>query len=200
MDTDPPRKQVTVRRRRVRARDEFEAFVAEYGARLLRTAYLVVGDAGDAEDVVQECLSRVARRWPKVRAMDHPAAYARRVVVNLAIDHAARRNRQRGELTVETDIDAELADPSAAVLLGRIDDATVLVPVIGQLPPRQRAVLVLRYFEDLTEAQTAEVLGCSVGTVKSATARAILRLHACALPVPLRADTPLVTPKGPHYD
>ncbi len=188
---------MTVRRRRDRAHDEFEAFVAEYGARLLRTAFLVVCDAGDAEDLVQECLSRIARRWPKVRAMDHPAAYARRVVVNLAIDHAARRNRQRGELTVEPDVDAEPADPTAAMLLSRVDDATVLLPAIGQLPPRQRAVLVLRYFEDLTEAQTAEALGCSVGTVKSATARAILRLHASA---PLPADPRLLTPKGPHHD
>ena len=70
----------------------------------------------------------------------------------------------------------------------------------ARLPPRQRAVLVLRYFEDLTEAQTAEVLGCSVGTVKSATARAILRLHSSAIPTPHPADSRLVTPKGPHHD
>ncbi len=189
-----------MRRRRARASDEFEAFVAEYGARLLRTAYLVVCDAGDAEDQVQECLYRVARRWPKVRAMDQPAAYARRVVVNLAIDHAARRSRQRGELIIDPDVDAEVADLTAAVLLSRVDDATVLLPALGQLPPRQRAVLVLRYFEDLTEAQTAEVLGCSVGTVKSRTARAILRLQASAIQAPPATDSPLLTPKGPHHD
>jgi RNA polymerase sigma-70 factor (sigma-E family) len=200
MYSDARGKRGTVRKRSDRAHDEFEVFVAEQGARLLRTAYLVVCDAGDAEDVVQECFSRVARRWPKVRVMDHPAAYARRVVVNLAIDHAARRNRQHGDLTIETDIDPEPADPTAAVLLSRIDDAAVLLPAIGQLPPRQRAVLVLRYFEDLTEAQTAEVLGCSVGTVKSATARAILRLHSSAVTAPRSADSRLLTPKGPHRD
>ncbi len=200
MDTDGRSKDVTLRRRKDQARDEFEAFVAEYGARLLRTAYLVVWDVGDAEDLVQECLSRVARRWPKVRVMDQPAAYARRVVVNLAIDHAVRRSRQRGELVMEPDTDAEVADLAAAVLLSRVDDASVLLPAIGRLPPRQRAVLVLRYFEDLTEAQTAEVLRCSVGTVKSATARAILRLHSSAISVPHPVDSRPLTPKGLRRD
>lgn len=188
------------RRRRDRAREEFEAYVAECGARLLRTAYLVVWDVSDAEDLVQECLVRVARRWPKVRAMDQPAAYARRIVVNLALDRASGRSRQRAELGVEPSIAAERADRGADVLLRRVDDAAVLLPALGQLPPRQRAVLVLRYFEDLTEAQTAEVLGCSVGTVKSTAARAILRLHSTVVPTPVPAESPLVTPKGSHDD
>jgi RNA polymerase sigma-70 factor (sigma-E family) len=190
---------VTTWRRSDRARDEFEAFVAEHGARLLRTAYLVVDDVGDAEDLVQEGLSRVARRWPKIRSMALPGAYARRIVVNLAIDLATRRSRQPDEVTLEPDFGAEPVDPAALARLSQVDDATVLLPAIAQLPPRQRAVLVLRYFEDLSEAATAEVLGCSVGTIKSTTARALQRLHSSAGLDPFRTDPRLLTPKGPHH-
>ena len=86
-----------VRARRERAVEQFERFVAETSDRLLRTAYLVVWDLGDAEDLVQECLTKVARRWPRVRAMDQPYAYARRVLINLALDGAVRRSRRRGD-------------------------------------------------------------------------------------------------------
>lgn len=101
------------------SRAEFELFVADSAEPLLRTAYLVVWDLAEAEDLVQACLLAVARRWPRVRRMDHPRAYARRILLNLAL---------------------------------------------AGLPPRQRAVLVLRYFDDLSESQVADALGCSVGT------------------------------------
>src|SRR5690348_17833462 len=77
---------------------EFDQFVAAHVDDLLRTAYLIVWDEGEAEDLVQECLLKVARRWPRVRRMEQPKAYARRIVVNLALDDARRRARRRHEL------------------------------------------------------------------------------------------------------
>ena len=81
-----------------RAKADFEQFVTASSDALLRTAYLVVWDPVEAEDLVQECLLAVARRWPRVRRMDHPHAYARRVLINLALDGAQRRTRRRQEL------------------------------------------------------------------------------------------------------
>jgi DNA-directed RNA polymerase specialized sigma24 family protein len=146
---------------RDRARDEFERFVAETTDDLLRTAYLVLWDLAGAEDLVQECLFRVARRWPRVRSMEHPTAYARRIVVNLALDGAERRRRHNAEL----------------------------LAVLGTLAPLQRAVLALRYYDDLSEAQVAEILGCSVGTVKSTAWRALERLRTVLVPVPVGQGT-----------
>ncbi len=77
---------------------QFEGFAAETSDSLLRTGYLMTGDARDAEDLVQETFLRVARRWNRVRSMDHPAAYARRILINLVLDDAGRRSRQQAEL------------------------------------------------------------------------------------------------------
>lgn len=160
------------------SREEFEQFVADTAHDLLRTAYLVVWDLAGAEDLVQECLFRVARRWPRVRSMDHPAAYARRILVNLALDNATRRARHRSELDLSSRVPLEdRHDESAARALGMVESSSELIDAIGELPGRQRVTLVLRYFEDLTEAQVAETLGCSVGTVKSTTSRALERLR-----------------------
>jgi RNA polymerase sigma-70 factor (sigma-E family) len=157
---------------------EFEQFVADTAGDLLRTAYLVVWDLAGAEDLVQECLFRVARRWPRVRSMDHPTAYARRVLVNLALDNATRRARHRSELDRSGRVPLEdHHDESAARALGMVESSSELLAAIGELPGRQRVTLVLRYFEDHTEAQVAEILGCSVGTVKSTTWRALERLR-----------------------
>jgi RNA polymerase sigma-70 factor (sigma-E family) len=157
--------------------------VAERSDALLRTAYLVVWDAADAEDLVQECLLAVARRWPRVRRMDHPHAYARRVLVNLALDGAQRRTRRRRELVGdEAATLSAVPDDDAARRLHAVGVRAELLQALGTLPPRQRAVLVLRYFEDLSEAQVAELLGCSVGTVKSTTSRGLTRLHAALSP------------------
>ena len=140
-------------------------------------------DPVEAEDLVQECLLAVARRWPRVRAMAHPHAYARRVLVNLALDGAKRRARRRQELVADgaATLDA-VADESAARRLHAVGVRAELIQVLGTLPPRQRAVLVLRYFEDLSEAQVAELLGCSVGTVKSTASRGLNRLQAALTP------------------
>ncbi len=162
---------------------EFEQFVTASSDALLRTAYLVAWDAVEAEDLVQECLLVVARRWPRVRKMDHPHAYARRVLINRALDGAQRRTRHRQELVGdEAATLAAVPDESSARRLQAVGVRAELVDALGTLPPRQRAVLVLRYFEDLSEAQVAELLGCSVGTVKSTASRGLTRLQTTLSP------------------
>ena len=163
---------------RAAATRSFESFVASHSDNLLRTAYLVVWDLGEAEDLVQECLLRVARRWSRVGSMAFPAAYARRILVNLALDTSRRRTRRRSELSGPSVVGpTDREDPSARQPFVDVEARTVLLSVVGDLPPRQRAVLVLRYFEDLTEAQTAELLGCSIGTVKSTASHALDRMR-----------------------
>ncbi len=155
---------------RERTREEFEQFVAASAGELLRTGYLVVWDLATAEDLVQECLFQVARRWPRVRSMEYPAAYARRILVNLALGGAKRGSRHRSELARD-DRSAEAADESAERALAMVDTTSDLVDALRTLAPCQRAVLGLRYFDDLSEAQVAEVLGCSIGNVKSTASR-----------------------------
>ena len=166
-----------------RAKDEFERFVADSTDELLRTGFLIAWDLAAAEDLVQEALFLIARRWHRVRTMEHPKAYARQIVVNLALDGAGRRHRHRGELDRRgrPAID-DRRDEAAAGALGMVETTSELIDALGALAPRQRATLVLRYFADLPEAQVAEVLGCSVGTVKSTTSRALVRLRAVLAP------------------
>jgi RNA polymerase sigma-70 factor (sigma-E family) len=171
---------------RDRPRDEFERFVADSTDDLLRTAYLVLWDLAAAEDLVQECLFRVARRWPRVRSMEHPTAYARRIVVNLALDDTKSRHRHNSELDAsDPGRFEERHDEAAARALGKVEATSELLEVLGTLAPLQRAVLALRYFDDLSEAQVAEILGCSVGTVKSTAWRALERLRTVLVPVPV---------------
>jgi RNA polymerase sigma-70 factor (sigma-E family) len=155
---------------------DFHRFVAESTDGLVRTAYLIVWDLPEAEDLVQETLFKVARRWPKVSRMDHPVAYARRILVNLALDGGTKRSRRRAELSERQPGQpvAPAATPSEAH-----DD---LYAALGELPPRQRAVLVLRYFLDLPEAETAAALQCSLGTVKSTASRGLARLEQTLRP------------------
>jgi RNA polymerase sigma-70 factor (sigma-E family) len=173
-DHDQPGLRVSLRSGRGRD-DGFDAFVASTTGDLLRTASLIVWDPSIAEDVVQECLLQVARRWSRVRRMAYPAAYARRIATNLAIAAAERHSTERAELA--PGLDFEPVDTAARLALDQVDHQHDLEAALGRLAPRQRAVLVLRFFEDLTEAQTAEVLGCSVGTVKSTCSRALDRLR-----------------------
>ena len=148
----------------------FAEFVEASSGRLVRTAYLVVGDLAEAEDLAQEALAKVAQRWPRVRQMASPYGYARRVLFNLALEADRRRRRDPEPVAVLPEV---TADDSTELVIAR----DVLANAIPLLPPRQRATLVLRYWEQLTEAETAEVLGCSVGTVKSQTSKAIQRLR-----------------------
>jgi RNA polymerase sigma-70 factor (sigma-E family) len=154
---------------------EFEGFVAEASDALFRTGYLMTGDARDAEDLVQETFLRVARRWCQVRTMDHPAAYARRILINLVLRDGDRRSRAKAELVPERAwIDA--ADQDAARVLRAVDDIAEFRWALTRLPARQRAVLVLRYWADLPVAEVADILGCSAGTIKSTASRAAARL------------------------
>lgn len=106
--------------------DDFERFVAEHCDQLVRTAYLITWDAGEAEDLTQECLLAIARRWPRVRRMAHPGAYARRILVNLALDGARGRARRRGEL----DLAPALAELEAT-------QPAALQSSVGATPPRR---------------------------------------------------------------
>ena len=180
---------------------DFERFVTDSTGQLLRSAYLMTSDLAEAEDLVQETLLRVARRWPKVRAMEHPAAYARRILVNLVIDGAGQRARHAGELAVSARPgQPDRADARAERDLRDVDTQDELLQALGTLPARQRAVIVLRYWEDLPETQVAAILGCSAGTVKSTASRGLARLRAAVADGesghPARAHCAAVTSKG----
>lgn len=146
---------------------EFTAFVGAASRRLLRSAFLITGDLAEAEDLLQTALERTYRRWHRVRQKDVPEAYVRRILFTSAVDTARGRRLSSGPLQ-EEQLPGE-PDPAIEGLSGR----AVLLNCVRALPAGQRAVLVLRYFEDLTEAETARTLGCSVGTVKSQHARAM---------------------------
>jgi RNA polymerase sigma-70 factor (sigma-E family) len=160
------------------SRQEFERFVTDRSGSLLQTAYLMAGNLAEAEDLVQETLLRVARHWPKVRTMEYPAAYARRVLVNVALDGAERRARRAGELAASDGDATDLEDTRAQRELYGVDAQQELLGALGALTVRQRAIILLRYWEDLPEADVAEILGCSVGTVKSTASRSLARLRA----------------------
>jgi RNA polymerase sigma-70 factor (sigma-E family) len=136
---------------------------------LVRYATLLCGDASEAEEVVQSTLTRVALRWRFVEGKDNPDGYVRRALVRACIDSGKRRRR---EPAYEFMPDVGVADQSASFA-----DSDQVRRALATLPPRQRAVLVLRYLDDATEARTAEVLGCSIGTVKSQTAKALAKLR-----------------------
>ncbi|HET6866928.1 MAG TPA: SigE family RNA polymerase sigma factor [Solirubrobacteraceae bacterium] len=159
-------------------RADFDRFVADSSDTLLRTAYLIVWDLGEAEDLVQETLFEVARRWPRIRRMEHPIAYARRILVNRALSGSARRTRRRQELIALMPSEHEAA-PDGTAEIGASDE---LIDALAALPPRQRAVLVLRYFLDLPEAEVAAALKCSLGTVKSTASRGLARLERAMRP------------------
>lgn len=162
-----------------RVRADFNRFVSENTDALLRAAFLIVWDLPEAEDVVQETLLEVARRWPRVRRMNHPVAYARRILVNRALKGASRRARARSELTGGAP--PERADET--ISSDAVDSRDELMRALAILPPRQRAVLVLRYFLDLPEAEVAAALNCSLGTVKSTASRGLARLEQEMRPI-----------------
>lgn len=155
--------------------NEFDRFVAANANGLLRTAYLMVGDLHEAEDLVQETFFKIASRWPRVSRMENRVAYARRILVNDVLHGSSKRSRSRAELNA-TPPDEMAADPVHLEIHDELFDA------VAELPPRQRAALVLRYFLDLPEAEVAAALGCSLGTVKSSTSRALKRLEQTLRP------------------
>jgi RNA polymerase sigma-70 factor (sigma-E family) len=144
----------------------FDRFVVEASPALLRTAYRLTGDVHLAEDLLQSALWRVARRWHA--ASDNPVAYARKVLVNLASDGWRARARRVRE--VPGHVPETRNDVSDAV-----DDE--ILGAINALAPRQRAVVVLRYWEDRSVEETAALLGCTAGTVKSTASKALAHLR-----------------------
>lgn len=146
----------------------FEEFVVGASPRLLRTAFLLTRDRGHAEDLVQTALARAWRAWRRVHG--DPEPYVRRIMVNTY----ATWWRRKWRAEQPTDV---LPEPAGASPQADVDQRDWLWQALGRLPRRQRAVVVLRFYEDLTEAQTAHTLGVSVGTVKSQTNRALTRLR-----------------------
>jgi len=161
------------------ADDGFRDFVVEQRRSLLRTAYLLAGDHGHAEDLVQVALVKTHRHWARVNGRGDPTAYVRRVIVTT---HTSWRRRMAStEQVMET-----LPEPGGHVAPERDDE---LLRALRTLPPRMRTVVVLRFYEDLSEAQTAELMGCSVGTVKTQASRAMSRLRGLLGP-PAPAGVP----------
>ena len=149
---------------------EFSEFAVGVYAPLLKTARLMTGDSHTAEDMVQSTLERVYVRWNRSASWESPHAYARQVLVNLILKAAKRK--WRGELAHADLPEAQAPDAASAV------DRRDLAVALRALPLGQRMVVVLRYYEDLSLEQAADVLGCSVGTVKSRANRALAALRA----------------------
>jgi RNA polymerase sigma-70 factor (sigma-E family) len=146
--------------------EEYRAFVQRRAAPLHRTAYLLCGDWHVADDLVQETLAKAFRHWWRVRRADNPDAYVHRIVINEASQYWRRHHKVVSFVAGEHDpVIPDLSDG----VVGRAD----LLRALLSLPPRQRATLVLRYLADMTERETAEVLQCSQGTVKSQTSRGL---------------------------
>jgi RNA polymerase sigma-70 factor (sigma-E family) len=149
----------------------FAQFVEARERALQRTAYLLTGDWALAEDLVQTALARAWPRWERITRSDDPEIYVRKVLVNTWTTWS--RRRWRGEKP-------SAAVPDTAAAGDVAEEVTVRVGLrraLGSLTPRQRAVLVLRVYDDLPEAQVADMLSCSVGTVKSTMSRALARLR-----------------------
>jgi RNA polymerase sigma-70 factor (sigma-E family) len=142
--------------------DGFADFVAARSAALLRTAWLLTGDAGRAEDLLQTALAATWRRWRQVAAGGRPEAYVRRAIVTAYLSWW--RRRWRGE--VPTALAGEGAAAATADVAAEVAARDVVRRALARLSPQQRAVVVLRYVEDLSVADTAGVLGCSQATVK----------------------------------
>ena len=158
-------------------RASFEEFVAGSSSRMLTLAMLLTGhNKADAEDLLQTVLERAYRRWRRICRDGDPAPYVRQMLVNAAADRW-RLLRRRPERPLDPDDGAPSAGSARADQSGAIADQDLLWRALARLPPGQRAVLVLRYYEDLTEAQTAAVLGCSVGSVKAQASRALTKLR-----------------------
>ncbi|PBC64089.1 RNA polymerase subunit sigma-24 [Streptomyces sp. Tue6028] len=162
---------------RKQARDEeFQHFVVGRWPRLMRTAFLLTGEQHAAEDLVQTTLEQVFVAWRRVGSADEPEAYVRRVMINA---HSRRHRRRLKEFLAPKDdsgLTRELADSGDR--MAQADDRGALLKALAELPPRQREAVVLRYWEDLSETQAAEAMGCSVGSVKSNAAKGIAKLRA----------------------
>ncbi|BCJ34388.1 RNA polymerase sigma24 factor [Actinocatenispora thailandica] len=162
--------------------DGFTEFVTARLPALTRLGFALTGDHQLAEDLVQTALFRLAQRWGRV---DEPQAYARRIMINESTSWHRRRRLRETSL-------AAAGDPAAPVEVAEsVTRREAFIAALRRLTPKQRAVLALRYYEDLSEVDTAAALGCSVGTVKSRTHQAIRRLRELAPELAIGTDRSL---------
>jgi RNA polymerase sigma-70 factor (sigma-E family) len=152
--------------------DEFRDFMRGRWPAMVRLAYTLTGDQGHAEDIAQAAFAKAYASWGRVRRAGDPGAYVRQIVIH---ENSKRFRRRRVREDLQAAVPERVFDDDNALA-----ERTVLREALNLLGPRQRAVLVLRFWLDMSEAATARALGCSVGTVKSQTSRALatLRTHA----------------------
>jgi RNA polymerase sigma-70 factor (sigma-E family) len=153
-----------------RADAEFREFVTARGRALVRSAYLLTGNLADAEDLVQSALAKTYQAWSRIEDRNALDGYVRRAMVNTYISWWRRRR-------VDEYPPDEIPDQPAADTSGNTELHDTLQRAIDRLPQRMRAAVVLRYFEDMTEAEVADALGVSLGTVKSTVSRAVAKLR-----------------------
>lgn len=149
---------------------DFRVFVQGIAASLHRTAFLLCGDRHHADDLVQEALAKAYSHWRKVQKADNPSAYVRRILIN--------ESRRQWRRHASTYADAEVPEIAVPDLSDRVVSRADLLRALQELPARQRATVVLRFLEGLSERETADALGCSEGTVKSQTSRALTKLKS----------------------
>ena len=164
------------------ADEEFAEFYRATWARLFRTTYAVATQRALAEDALQSAYAKAFAHWDRIRSTDHPEAYVRRMAVNEVIS-TFRRPWFRSERSGEPPDSAHSPSHEGAAV-----DRAALWRAVCDLPPRQRAVVVLRYYEDLSEAEIATTLGCSRGTVKSQASDALRRLRVTDAALDPRGD------------
>ena len=155
---------------------------------LVRAACLLVGDRGHAEDLVQSALIRVWPHWQRISANGDPEAYVRKAIFHQFASQARTRRWREVSADLRAGWGTERSDRATPDATAAVDTRLQVRDALAVLGPRQRAVLVLRYYLDLSEAETAAVLGCSVGTVKSQAAKALTRLKSLDVLKVLRPD------------
>jgi RNA polymerase sigma-70 factor (sigma-E family) len=156
-----------------RAGEEFRDFMHGRWQAMVRLAYGLTGDAATAEDLAQTAFARAYAAWPRVRRVGNPDGYVRQIVIN---ENRKRFRRRR----VPEQLTSQPPEQASPDLAGQRGEHDALLAALRALGPRQRAVVVLRYWLDLTETETAAALGCSVGTVKSQASRALGNLRRSA--------------------
>jgi RNA polymerase sigma-70 factor (sigma-E family) len=156
------------------AREEFRDYVVVASPSLLRVAYLMTGNRSDAEDLLQTALAKTYLAWPRIRDRESLDGYVRRVMLNTRTSWWRRSRHLQTTGLDESATGSTTADRDATA---DVDLRDALWTALGGLSHRQRAAVVLRYYEDLTEPETAELLGVSVGTVKSTVSRALRKLR-----------------------
>ncbi|MGW6487106.1 SigE family RNA polymerase sigma factor [Streptomyces sp. NPDC055056] len=152
--------------------DRFQDFVRARWPQLVRTAYLLTGDVHHAEDLTQTALAKAYQSWRRISRADNPEAYVRRMLVTCNSD---RFRKRRISESLTASVPERAGCDEGAV---RVEERSSLLAGLAQLPSRQRAVVVLRYWEDLSEAEVAEMLGCSAGTVKSQASKGLAKMRS----------------------